>query len=91
MIEEMKYAAAWNARQHPKVFEDAELVKMATIYPAQLAGLSDKIGSLSRGNLADLLLLKRGGADPYNALVHATPLDIRLVIVGGSQFTATEN
>jgi 5-methylthioadenosine/S-adenosylhomocysteine deaminase len=53
MIEEMKYAAAWNARQHPKVFEDAELVKMATIYPAQLAGLSDKIGSLSRGNLAD--------------------------------------
>jgi 5-methylthioadenosine/S-adenosylhomocysteine deaminase len=83
MIEEMKYAAAWNAKQHKKVFEDADLVKMATIYPAQLAGLSDKIGSLSRGYLADLLLIKRKGTDPYAALVHATPQDIRLIILGG--------
>jgi 5-methylthioadenosine/S-adenosylhomocysteine deaminase len=84
MIEELKYAAAWNARQHPKVLEDSDFVKMATIYPAQLAGLSDKIGSLSRGNLADLLVLKKTGTDPYAALVHATPLDIRLIIVGGN-------
>jgi 5-methylthioadenosine/S-adenosylhomocysteine deaminase len=83
MLEELKYAEAWNARQHPKVFEDADLVKMATIYPAQLAGLSDKIGSLSRGYLADLLLLKRNSTDPYAALLHATPLDVRLVVVGG--------
>jgi 5-methylthioadenosine/S-adenosylhomocysteine deaminase len=83
MLEELRYAAAWNSRQHPKVFEDADLIKMATIYPAQLAGLSDKIGLLSRGYLADLLLLKRKGTDPYAALLRATPLDIRLVIVGG--------
>ncbi len=83
MLEELKYAAGWNARQHPKVFDDADLVKMATIYPAQLAGLGDKIGSLSRGHLADLLLLKRKGTDPYAALLHATPLDVRLVVVGG--------
>lgn len=83
MLEELKYAEAWNARQHPKVFEDAEIVKMATSYPAQLAGLSDKIGSLSRGYLADLLLLKRKGTQPYSALLHATPLDVRLVVVGG--------
>jgi hypothetical protein len=83
MLEELKYAEAWNARQHPKMFEDADLVKMATIYPAQLAGLSDKIGSLSRGYLADLLLLKRNSTDPYAALLHATPLDVRLVVVGG--------
>jgi hypothetical protein len=83
MLEELKYAEAWNARQHPKMFEDAELVKMATIYPAQLAGLSDKIGTLSRGYLADLLLLKRSRTDPYAALLHADPLDVRLVVVGG--------
>jgi 5-methylthioadenosine/S-adenosylhomocysteine deaminase len=83
MLEELKYAQAWSARQHPKVFEDAELVKMATIYPARLAGLSDKIGTLSRGYLADLLLLKRSRTDPYAALLHANPLDVRLVVVGG--------
>jgi hypothetical protein len=83
MIEEIRYAAAWNARQRPKVFVDADLVKMATVYPAQLAGLGDKVGSLSAGYLADLLLLRRTATDPYAAFVHATPLDIRLVIVGG--------
>jgi 5-methylthioadenosine/S-adenosylhomocysteine deaminase len=83
MIEELKYAAKWNGRQRQKVFDDIDLVKMATIYPAQLAGLGDKLGSLSRGYLADLLLLKRNGSNPYAALVHATPLDVRLIIVGG--------
>lgn len=83
MLEELKYAEAWNARQNPRVFEDADLVKMATIYPSQLAGLGDKIGSLSRGYYADLLVLRRKGAEPYAALLHATPLDVRLVVVGG--------
>ncbi len=83
MIEELKYAEAWNAPQHPRIFEDADLVKMATTYPARLAGLGDKLGSISSGYLADLLLLKRKGIEPYAALLHATPLDVRLVIVGG--------
>jgi 5-methylthioadenosine/S-adenosylhomocysteine deaminase len=84
MLEELKYADSWNARQRPKVFEDAELVKMATSSAAQLAGLSDKIGSLSRGLFADLLLVKRNGNDPYAAILRASPLDIRLVVVGGT-------
>jgi len=83
MLEELKYADAWNSRQRPKVFEDADLVKTATSSPAQLAGLGEKIGSLSRGFFADLLLIKRKGSDPYAALLHASPLDVRLVVVGG--------
>jgi 5-methylthioadenosine/S-adenosylhomocysteine deaminase len=83
MLEEMKYADVWNSRQRPKVFEDVDLVKMATSSPAQLAGLGDKIGSLSRGFFADLLLIKRKGSDPYAALLHANPLDVRLVVVAG--------
>jgi 5-methylthioadenosine/S-adenosylhomocysteine deaminase len=63
-LEESKFTAAWNGREPHKVFEDADLVKMATVYRAQLAGLSDKIGSLSRGSLADLLLLRRTGTEP---------------------------
>lgn len=83
MIQELKYAAEWNAKQNPKVFNDEELVKMATVYPAQLAGLSDKIGILARGRFADLLLIRRNERDPYGALVGAGPADIRLVVVGG--------
>jgi hypothetical protein len=83
MIQELKYAADWNAKQSPKIFSDAELVRMATIYPAQLAGLTDKIGTLARGRYADLLLIRRNGKDPYAALLKASPADIRLVVVGG--------
>ena len=57
---------------------------MATSYPAQLAGLGDKIGTLSPGLYADMLLLRRRGDDPYRALLHADASDVQLVVVGGS-------
>lgn len=84
MLQELKYAATWNAGQNPPVFDDAELVRMATVYPAQLAGLGDKIGTLAPGYYADLLLIKRRGDDPYRALLHADVSDIQLVVVGGN-------
>lgn len=83
MLEELKYAAELNARQNPKIFDNAELLRMATVSAAQLAGLSDKIGALAPGYYGDLLLLRRTGSDPYAALVHASPLDVRLVVIGG--------
>jgi cytosine/adenosine deaminase-related metal-dependent hydrolase len=84
MIEELKYSATWNVSQVPPVFHDnAELVKMATVVPAQLAGADKQIGSLTKGLSADLLLIRKSGTDPYEALLHSSPADIRLVMVGG--------
>jgi 5-methylthioadenosine/S-adenosylhomocysteine deaminase len=83
MLQELKYAATWNAGQHPSVFSDADLVKMATIYPAQLAALSNEIGSLSKGLRADLLVLRKSGTNGYWALLHASPADVRLVVIDG--------
>jgi cytosine/adenosine deaminase-related metal-dependent hydrolase len=84
VIEELKYAATWNASQVPPVFhDDAELVKMVTVVPAQLAGANKQIGSLTKGLYADLLLIRKSGTDPYQALLHSRPADIRLVMVGG--------
>jgi 5-methylthioadenosine/S-adenosylhomocysteine deaminase len=65
------------------VFDDAELVKMATAIPAQLAGADNQIGSLTSGLYADLLLIKKTGTDAYRALLHATAADVRLVVIGG--------
>ncbi len=56
---------------------------MATVIPAQLAGVDKQIGAIRKGLYADLLLIRRSGKDPYQALLHASPLDVRLVIVGG--------
>lgn len=85
LIEELKYAATWNASQIPPVFDldGKELVKMATTIPAQLAGVGKQIGSLSEGLYADLLLIRKTGTDAYQALLHANPGDVRLVMVGG--------
>ena len=56
---------------------------MATVVPAQLAGADKSIGSISEGFYADLLLIKKSGVDAYQALLHASPGDVRLVVIGG--------
>lgn len=83
MIEELNYAANWNALQVPPVFDDAELVRMATVVPARLVGADKQIGSIAKGLYADLLLIRKTGTDPYRALLHLSPTDVRLVMVGG--------
>jgi cytosine/adenosine deaminase-related metal-dependent hydrolase len=84
ILQELKYAAAWNAGQYPKIFTDAELVQMVTLDAAQLAKLDDKIGTLQSGRFADLLVIRSDEMDAYRALLHADPLNVRLVTVGGS-------
>jgi hypothetical protein len=83
MIEELKYASTWNAAQYPPVFQNAELVNMVTVFPAQLAGVDKQIGSLTKGMYADLLLIRKKTTDAYQALLHASPVDVRLVVIGG--------
>jgi 5-methylthioadenosine/S-adenosylhomocysteine deaminase len=84
LLQELKYASVWNDGQYPKLFTDAELVQMATTIPAQLAGLSDKIGSIKPGYSADLLVTRRTEKDPYQSLLNTSPADLRLVLIGGN-------
>jgi len=83
MLQELKYAATWNAGQSPPVFTDAELVQMATINPAKLAKVNSMIGSLAPNYFADLLVVKSREKDAYRALLHANPSDVALVVIGG--------
>ncbi|HKP02140.1 MAG TPA: amidohydrolase family protein [Chthoniobacterales bacterium] len=90
-LEELNYAAVWNAGQNPRVFTDAELVEMVTVNPAKLARLDDKVGSLKPGYFADLLVVGSQQTDPYRALLNARPTDIRLVVVGGRPMYGDED
>jgi 5-methylthioadenosine/S-adenosylhomocysteine deaminase len=83
VLEELNYAAMWNAGQVPRVFTDAELVAMVTSSAAKLAKLDGKIGSLQVNHVADLLLLTSDESNAYRALVRVRPSDIKLVIIGG--------
>ena len=83
MLEEMKYAASWNVGQLPPVFTDQDIVQMATVYAAQLAKLDNKIGSLTAGHFADLLVIQSSETDPYHALLSADPTQVQLVVIDG--------
>lgn len=89
MLAELNYASTWNAAQKPKPFTNRDLFRMATILPAELAGLADAIGSLMPGRAADLLVLKSDGLkspekDGYWTLLHSTAADVELVVIGGA-------
>ena len=60
---------------------------MVTSNAAKLAGLSDKVGTLAPNMLADLVLIRRSADKPaanaFDAIVQASPADVRLVVVGG--------
>ena len=83
MIDELRYAAAWNAAQpHPPV-DDRMLFRMATVNAARLAKLDDRIGSIKPGLYADLLVLNHRAPDAYAELDHATAADVGMVVVSG--------
>jgi hypothetical protein len=83
MIDELRYAAVWNAGQpHPPV-DDRMLFRMATVNAAKMARLDDRIGSIRAGLYADLLVLNHRAPDAYAALDHATAADVGMVVVSG--------
>jgi 5-methylthioadenosine/S-adenosylhomocysteine deaminase len=91
VIEELNYAATWNAGQNPRIFTDAEFFQMVTEIPAELAKLNDKIGTLEQHHFADLVVIHSEKPDAYNALVTASPTDVRLVVIGGDPVYGDED
>ena len=68
-----------------------QALELATIKSAQCFGLDDRIGSLTPGKEADMVLLRksdinmRAAADPISAIVlHAGVANVDTVIVGGN-------
>jgi cytosine/adenosine deaminase-related metal-dependent hydrolase len=65
------------------VFTDLELVAMATRNPAQILSWDKALGSLEPGKLADLLVVKGTGADPYAHLLTDSESAVALVVIDG--------
>jgi cytosine/adenosine deaminase-related metal-dependent hydrolase len=82
LLAELKVARHELARQgrpvHPR-----ELVRMVTAGAAALAGLADHLGTLAPGRPADIVVLERHVADPYDNVCLADPSWIELVLIGG--------
>jgi hypothetical protein len=82
LLAEMKVARRELARQeHPITARD--LVAMVTSVAADIAGFGDKLGSLAKGRVADLVVFERHHDDPYENICIADPSWVELVSIGG--------
>jgi 5-methylthioadenosine/S-adenosylhomocysteine deaminase len=80
----------WQRTGAPVRVTPRELLQLATIGGARLMGLADKIGSLSPGKRADIIMLRASDInltpmmDPYYAMVfHGQPSNVDTVMVDG--------
>jgi cytosine/adenosine deaminase-related metal-dependent hydrolase len=83
ILDELRFAdhvdnAAWGDQISPQ-----ELVKMVTTHAARALGLEAVLGSITVGKKADLMIIGGDITKPYEALLAASPADVRLVLVGG--------
>jgi 5-methylthioadenosine/S-adenosylhomocysteine deaminase len=83
-LAELRYAAALDpAKYGGPALTAKDLFEMATIVPARLAHIDDRVGSLAPGLYADLFVIPGDAARPYEALLQSGPDDVALVLVAG--------
>jgi 5-methylthioadenosine/S-adenosylhomocysteine deaminase len=82
LLAELKIARRTLARQGATV-SARTLVEMVTTGAARIAGLEEHLGVLVPGRPADILVLERRRADPWDNVVEADPSWVELVTIGG--------
>ena len=83
LLDEMRFANAWDDAHWSDRLAPADLVEMATSNAAAALGLQARLGRLQAGYLADIMIVSGDRAKPYDAILAATPATMRLVMVGG--------
>ena len=82
LLDELKIARRVLREQGSRVGAK-RLVQMVTSEAARIAGLGDRLGRLRPGAPADVLVLEREAADPWESVLQADRRSVELVVVGG--------
>ncbi|MBA3529600.1 MAG: amidohydrolase family protein [Propionibacteriaceae bacterium] len=61
-----------------------DLVAMVTAGAAKIAGLEHKLGTITVGAPADVVVLARNDSDAYESVCSSTPNDVELVMIDGN-------
>ena len=83
MLDEMRFADAWDNAHFGDVLTPQMLLEMATSNAAAVLGLTGTLGRVDVGYKADLFVVEGDPATPYDTILAATPASVRLVMVGG--------
>lgn len=83
LLDELRFAEEVDSAAWGDVLSPKDLVTMATKNGAAVLGLSSALGTLEAGKKADLFVIGGDTTAPYDAVLAATPKEVRLVLVGG--------
>ena len=83
LLDELRFADRVDNTVWGDVLPPRALVQMVTSNAARALGLDATLGSLAPGKKADLMVVSGDRAHPDEALLAATPAEVRLVMVGG--------
>ena len=83
LLDELRFADQVDNTEWGDILTPKDLTEMVTINAAKALGLGDVLGSLTAGKKADVLVITGDTRAPHEALLAATPADVRLVIVNG--------
>jgi cytosine/adenosine deaminase-related metal-dependent hydrolase len=84
LLDEMRFADSWDNAHFGNRLSSKDLLAMTTTSAAAVLGLGDKIGKVAVGYYADIAVYAGDTANPYDAILAATPKNVQLVMVGGS-------
>ncbi|GGE82259.1 amidohydrolase family protein [Massilia psychrophila] len=82
LLQEMKIASL-TAEAKGVALSAERLARAATVDAAHIAGWGERLGRLRTGYDADLLVLVKEMADPYENLIAATEREVRMVVIAG--------
>src|SRR4051794_20508728 len=83
LLDELRFARTVDQTTWSGGLSSKDLVQMVTSNAARVLGLQALLGSLAVGKKADIMVIAGDACAPYDALIAATPAEVRLVVVGG--------
>jgi cytosine/adenosine deaminase-related metal-dependent hydrolase len=83
VLGELKVADLVNRHDLNSLFSDRELVEMVTRKPADAMDWGRRLGQISEGYLADVIVVDEKHTDPYRNLIAAIEENIQMVVVRG--------
>ncbi|MFI5290613.1 MAG: amidohydrolase family protein, partial [Polyangia bacterium] len=83
LLDELRFANSWDDSHFGDQLSPPALLQMVTTNAAKVVALSDRLGRIQAGYLADLAVFAGDGKRPYDAVLAASPSTVELVMVGG--------
>ena len=83
LLDELRFANQVDDATWGNMLSSEMLVRMVTVNAAKALGLAASIGSLEPGKKADVMVIAGDASKPFDAVLAATPKDVRLVLVNG--------